>query len=180
LRNQFVDLLIESGAEVDLFGKGRNEIAGKIQGLENYRFSLAIENSVQMGYWTEKLSDCILANTIPIYYGAPDVLDYFPSQSVVIVDIQNDPEGAIAQIATLEEKDYVERLGALAEAKRLLESRYHLGVLARVVLSEFFPGNGNFRVARLWTLDSIIQLLLGFFTPFFRVLQGALRKFNHD
>ena len=31
------------------------------------------------GYITEKLFDCLYAGSIPLYLGAPDVLDYIPA-----------------------------------------------------------------------------------------------------
>lgn len=174
LRNQFVNLLIESGVDVDVFGKGRYEISKKIEGLESYRFSLAIENSVQKGYWTEKLSDCLLADTIPIYFGAPDVLDYFPAQSMIIVDIKGNPNDAISKITSLEEKDYIARLGALAEAKRLLESKYHLGVLARRCLADSHFDVRKPRLARIWTVDSLLQKLFEVVAPVFRTLKNLV------
>ena len=48
----------------------------KINFLRQYKFSIAMENSFNTGYVTEKIITCFLAGTIPIYYG--DVcLEYF-------------------------------------------------------------------------------------------------------
>jgi len=43
--------------------------------LSRYRFSLAFENASFPGYVTEKLFDCLIAGTVPVYYGAPDVAE---------------------------------------------------------------------------------------------------------
>jgi hypothetical protein len=41
--------------------------------LEPYMFSIVPENSEHNGYYTEKLIDCFIAKTIPIYWGCPDI-----------------------------------------------------------------------------------------------------------
>lgn len=48
-----------------------------------YRFALCFENSVLKGYITEKLFDCFFAGTVPIYWGAPDILDWVPADSFI-------------------------------------------------------------------------------------------------
>lgn len=42
----------------------------KVRGLQEYRFSIVIENSLSEGrYFTEKLLDALAVGTIPIYWG---------------------------------------------------------------------------------------------------------------
>ena len=41
------------------------------------QFSIIIENCVQRNYFSEKLIDCMLTKTIPIYYGCPNIGEYF-------------------------------------------------------------------------------------------------------
>ena len=48
-----------------------------------YRFALCFENSVLKGWMTEKMFDCFFAGTIPVYWGAPDVLDWVPAECFV-------------------------------------------------------------------------------------------------
>jgi hypothetical protein len=47
--------------------------------MAQYRFAVCFENSVLKGWMTEKLFDCFFTGTIPIYWGAPDVLDWVPA-----------------------------------------------------------------------------------------------------
>ncbi|MCL5886996.1 MAG: glycosyltransferase family 10 [Actinobacteria bacterium] len=56
---------------------------GKITTLTGYRFTLCFENTIFPGYITEKIFDCLLAGTIPIYLGAPDITDYLPPEAFV-------------------------------------------------------------------------------------------------
>ncbi len=45
----------------------------KLQFLQSYKFTIAFENSSRAGYWTERLADAMISNTIPIYWGDPEI-----------------------------------------------------------------------------------------------------------
>jgi len=60
---------------------------GKLKTLTGYKFTLCFENTIFPGYITEKLFDCLLAGTIPIYLGAPDIGDYVPKD--ILVDFRD-------------------------------------------------------------------------------------------
>ena len=49
----------------------------------DFKFVIAFENNAVKGYITEKLSNAYLAGSIPIYWGAPDVNDYFNPDSMI-------------------------------------------------------------------------------------------------
>jgi len=61
----------------DVFGYGYNPIPNKIEGLKDYMFSIAIENCQSDYYFTEKLIDCFVTGTIPIYWGCPSISKFF-------------------------------------------------------------------------------------------------------
>ena len=49
----------------------------KLKFLKNYKFTISFENCRKSGYVTEKMIHPLIANSIPIYWGAPDVdLDF--------------------------------------------------------------------------------------------------------
>ena len=52
----------------------------------DYQYSFVIENSRQTHYFTEKLVDCLLTKTIPIYYGAPNIDSYFNTTGWIILE----------------------------------------------------------------------------------------------
>ena len=68
---------------INLFGIGFNEIEGKIEGLKDYRYSIAIENDTTTNGITEKLFDCFLSGVIPIYYGASNLKEHFNMDSIL-------------------------------------------------------------------------------------------------
>lgn len=65
------------------FASSRGSIEDKISVLTNYRFSLCYENFVCSGYITEKIFDCFYAKVVPVYLGAPDILEWIPQQAFI-------------------------------------------------------------------------------------------------
>lgn len=49
-----------------------------LETLARYRFGLAFENAMDADYVTEKFFQCLVAGTIPVYLGAPNVEDFAP------------------------------------------------------------------------------------------------------
>lgn len=87
LRLQWVERL---WGQVDMYGRGFNEIALKEEGLCDYMFSIAIENGQYGTYFTEKLLDCFATGTIPVYLGAPDIGNYFNKDGIIDLTEQFD------------------------------------------------------------------------------------------
>jgi hypothetical protein len=52
----------------------------------DYQYSLVIENSRQLNYFTEKLIDCLITKTIPIYYGCPNIDQWFDTSGWIILE----------------------------------------------------------------------------------------------
>jgi len=67
----------------------KGKCASKFEVLQNYEFCLCLENMRMDGYITEKLFDCLYAGTIPLYLGAPDILEYVPED--IFVDCRRYP-----------------------------------------------------------------------------------------
>ena len=56
----------------------------KFDVLGNYKFCFCFENIYGInGYISEKIFDCFFSNTIPIYVGADNVLDYIPKNAFI-------------------------------------------------------------------------------------------------
>ena len=52
----------------------------------NYKFYLAIENTQEPDYITEKLYQGLRAGSVPVYIGAPNIRDFIPENSAVFVE----------------------------------------------------------------------------------------------
>ena len=91
-------------------GRYRNNIGGpvadKLAFEQSHKFSFSFENSSYPGYCTEKLIQSFAAQTIPIYWGDPEVAETFNEESFIncnhytsweevlerIKQVDNDPE----------------------------------------------------------------------------------------
>lgn len=60
---------------------GRDE---KVKWLRQYRFNMCGENSVEPGYVTEKIFECLEAGCIPIYYGPKDIEPTMINPNIII------------------------------------------------------------------------------------------------
>lgn len=49
-------------------------------------FSISIENTKMTNVFSEKLIDCLRTKTVPIYYGAPNIGDYFDINGILVAD----------------------------------------------------------------------------------------------
>ena len=72
--------------ELERFGKGFKWIETKAEALDDYEFHVAIENHFAPHVWTEKLADAFLGFTVPIYFGCPNVYDYFPKENIIFIE----------------------------------------------------------------------------------------------
>lgn len=59
----------------------------KLETISGYRFSICFENMILPGYVTEKIVDCFVAGTVPIYSGAPDIQTLIPAEA--FIDMRN-------------------------------------------------------------------------------------------
>jgi len=57
----------------------------KAQMIRPYALHLAFENSIVDDYITEKLWGTLAAGVLPVYFGAPNVRDHVPNNSVIVV-----------------------------------------------------------------------------------------------
>ena len=69
------------------------------------KFSIAFENTYFAGYTTEKLSDPLLAGSVPIYSGNPRVAEIFNPKAFINVDDFNSEEDAIDYIRAVDSDD---------------------------------------------------------------------------
>ncbi|URD88797.1 glycoprotein 3-alpha-L-fucosyltransferase [Musa troglodytarum] len=86
-RLQALDMLEELGIKIDSYGschRNRDGNVNKVETLKRYKFSLAFENSNEVDYVTEKYFQSLVAGTIPVVVGAPNIQDFAPSPGSVL------------------------------------------------------------------------------------------------
>jgi len=103
IRHQLFEKIKENETEIDVYGSITGNPFGykmgchldgnpdkrwhdKSEALNDYMFSIVIENDVYDTYFTEKLTDCFATGTIPIYYGTKSIDEYFNTDGVIFID----------------------------------------------------------------------------------------------
>tara|TARA_B100000131_G_C18025099_1_gene576115 strand:+ start:199 stop:1080 length:882 start_codon:yes stop_codon:yes gene_type:complete len=81
-------------------------------------FHLSLENSQDSSYITEKVLDAFLTKTIPIYWGAPKIGEYFDEKGFFTFETADE---AIEKMNNLTEKDYYDR-------KKYVDKNYKLAL----------------------------------------------------
>jgi len=126
-RNEFIKRLVAHfGDEIDVFGDGSRFLHDKLEATANYEYHIVIENSCFPHYWTEKLSDAFLAWTYPIYYGCPNISEYFDPRSISVIDINSVEESIRTIEGILEQRPWYDRLPLIAEARKRVLDEYNL------------------------------------------------------
>lgn len=66
------------------FSSYKGMVDSKKETMLNYKFSFCFENIHSLeGYITEKIFDCMFAGSVPIYWGANNILDYVPGDCFI-------------------------------------------------------------------------------------------------
>jgi hypothetical protein len=92
--------------------------------ISRYSYSLSLENGLLDGFFTEKFNDVAMAFAKPIFWGAPNMTDYFPADSFVYLDITSDtaPDDLHALIQQpISEKD----VKAMSRARQLIMNTWN-------------------------------------------------------
>jgi len=97
-----------------------NARLGKLEVFGDCQYGICIENSSSNGYFTEKILDCFLLRTVPIYWGCSNIEKFFNPDG--IISISNADE-AIRKINLLNENYY-----ATLVEDGIIEENYQLAL----------------------------------------------------
>ena len=82
------------------------------------QFGVAIENFSHRGWFSEKILDCFLLKTIPIYWGCSNIGDFFNKEGIIKFE---NPDDFIYIVNQLDEKYYDSK-------KHIIEENYQLAL----------------------------------------------------
>ena len=77
--------------KIDFFGRAtENPLELKSEGTNPYMFQIAIENAQRRFYFADKICDCFVTGTVPIYWGAPNIGDFFDMRGILTFNHPNE------------------------------------------------------------------------------------------
>lgn len=112
----------------------------KTEGLLPYKYTFHAENNNVQNYYTEKIVDPILAETLCFYWGCPNLEDMIDGEAFIRLDL-DDPAACVRTIRTAVENDeWSRRLPAIRREKaRLLNTLQFFPTLERILKEKDFP-----------------------------------------
>jgi hypothetical protein len=151
LRYAFVNKLMGHFKDkIDVFGRGFNPIIDKYNALAPYKYSVAIENSVIPGYFTEKIADCWLTHTMPLYYGCPNLNNYVPDNAFKWLDINNFKEALLTIESIIHNNTYQLALPNIVAAKNTYLQQLHIFNALPHLLTNNFTNFSQVKSCKIW------------------------------
>lgn len=123
-----LDQLIDDGLDIwgkqhgdHFFGrvtKYRGEIAQKYDGLWDYKYHFISENSFEHGYFTEKIVDPIIAESLCFYDGCKDLERFIDERAFVRVNVKAPMESVGMIIEMIQNNEYAKRIKFIRQQKK--------------------------------------------------------------
>jgi hypothetical protein len=99
---------INFSEKIDLFGTGTGVfLEDKGHACVDYMFQIATENSKVKNYYCDKILDCFVTGTIPIYWGCPNIGDFFDERGIITFETAAELRDILLSI---DEKKYLSML----------------------------------------------------------------------
>jgi len=107
-RKEFFDILnkykkVDSGGNV--FNNIGYRVDSKLDFIKDYKFTIAFENSSYRGYTTEKIFEPMMVQSIPIYWGNPNVKEDFNVKSFINVHDYGSFKEVVEKIKEIDTND---------------------------------------------------------------------------
>lgn len=83
-----------------------------------YRFSIAFENWISDYWFTEKICNCFAFNTVPIYFGARKIGEFFDERGIIRAESVDDIRRIVDHLQENGEKEYEARLPFIEENRK--------------------------------------------------------------
>ena len=122
IRNRFCEEL-EKHMTVTYAGGYKNNIGGPIEYLYNskefleyvgqFKFIIAMENSEEETYITEKIMHGLLGGSIPVYWGSKRVSDYFNTDRILTVENETAFDSIIQTMKTMKAESWLQKVNAM-------------------------------------------------------------------
>jgi hypothetical protein len=125
-RMDYIKSTMSNNKNILGMGRGINQKFSSLEDrsdlITNSSMSICIENSSQLNYFTEKITDALLAWCMPLYWGCPNIGDFFPEGSYRLIDIEN-PDS----VSDLINKPITpSEIDAMHEARNLILNKYNI------------------------------------------------------
>ncbi len=136
VRLEFFKRYLQKYSNIEVFGRNlikadigecfKGELSRENTDLayRDYKYSFVCENGSIKNYITARFFDCMLNWSLPIYWGATNVYDYFPKDSLYTFDLRTE---SIDKLYEITQKPITEKnIKAMREARQLILHQYNV------------------------------------------------------
>lgn len=113
---------------IDVFN-GNNASPKRQDALCDYKFNISIENEYQDNWISEKFYDCILTETVPIYFGCKNINEIYPEDGYILIEDINNIESIDRLLREIHENAdiiYKQKIEGLKQIKEKYFKEYNL------------------------------------------------------
>ena len=131
--HQLRHAIIKACPQLDAYGYTHLPFVSRLLCTKDYMFNVAIENAKQDNWFTEKLIDCFLTGTVPVYWGCSNINEYFNVDGIV-------PFSSLEELSKikLSEQQYNDMLPAIRDNFNRAKKYVSSDDLIADILSERF------------------------------------------
>lgn len=128
---RYLDIYLQNDIKFDLYGKKhknesildtfksyKGEINRKDIGLFPYYYHFNCENTRENNYWTEKIIDPILSETLCFYWGNPNIKSWLDHRAFIEVDITRPRQTLEIIIKSIKNDEWTKRKKYIREMKK--------------------------------------------------------------
>lgn len=84
----------------------KGHIPKKSEAVKLAKFTITYENAKYDGYVSEKIFDAMAAGSVPVYLGAPDILDYVPQECFINREDFDSPAALYSHLKNMPDEEY--------------------------------------------------------------------------
>jgi hypothetical protein len=177
--------------KVDSGGAFLNNLGSRVKSKlafeQNHKFSIAFENSSNSGYVTEKLTNALIAGTIPIYWGHPDVVKEFNSKRFINCHEYKNFDEVLERVKEIDNDDDlylkiinepVAAVGYNFEAIKINFEHFLKNIFDQSLIDVKRRKSNPIRLAQLESGERLVSRQLRFKNLFRRLITFAYRPFK--
>ena len=149
---------------------------GPVRGEDRYnvyathKYTLAVENNFEVNYATEKIWEPLVCESLPFYWGCPNLEEYIDPRSFVRLPLDDPVESARIMKQALDEDWWSQRIDAIRSAKKVIMEKYGMFQIVTNAISKHENGKTK---AFILTLPTSTQRI-----PNVKKTQESLNQFG--
>lgn len=115
------------------------DLSAKTILFDTFQYSIVIENTREKNCFSEKIIDCLITKTIPIYYGCENISEYFDTTGWIILDDTDFLQTLFTQLQNLNHTYYQDHIAIIQKNYQKAIELSDISVNYYNCLSKYLP-----------------------------------------